>query len=144
MSIMSKLDAYLDWYAFVNQQEVEMAVCDFFQEEMGVEQLSFADNMEAWKIAKDYIEAKGLKFEPDLVITLDKKNKRIHLQDLNWEFNEAQVERMEKLYNNAFLNACDCLYYGYWRQAWNDCGLEDAEARVRVWEAAKQYLANDF
>ena len=141
---MSKLDAYLDWYAFVNQQEVEMAVCDFLQEEMGVEQLSMSDILEAAKIAKDYIEEKGLKFEPDLVITLDKKNKRIHLQDLNWEFNEAQVERMEKLYNNAFLNACDCLYYGYWRQAWNDCGLEDEEARKRVRDAAYKYLCNDF
>lgn len=144
MSIMSKLDAYLDWYAFVNQQEVEMAVCDFFQEEMGVEQLSFADNMEAWKIAKDYIEAKGLKFEPDLVITLDKKNKRIHLQDLNWEFNEAQVERMEKLYNNAFLNACDCLYYWYWMSAWNSCWVEEADERLKIWAAAKDYMSKDF
>lgn len=141
---MSKLDAYLDWYAFVNQQEVEMAVCDFFQEEMWVEQLSFADNMEAWKIAKDYIEAKGLKFEPDLVITIDKKNWILHLKDLNWEFNEAQVERMEKVYNNAFLNACDCLKYGYGKSAWNDCGLEDEEARKRVRDAAYKYLCNDF
>lgn len=121
MSIMSKLDAYLDWYAFVNQQEVEMAVCDFLQEEMGVEQLSFADNMEAWKIAKDYIEAKGLKFEPDLVITIDKKKWILHLSDLNGEFNEAQVERMEKLYNNC------------WSESWR--GWKDCRPRVKGLES---------
>lgn len=141
---MSRLDAYLDWYAFVNQQEVEMAVCDFLQEEMGVEQLSFLDITEAEKIAKDYIEEKGLKFDPDLVITLDKKKWILHLQDLNWEFNEAQVERMELMYNEAFLNACEWLKYWYGKNAWNDWGLEDAEARVRVWKAAKQYLEQDF
>ena len=88
-----------------------MAVQEFLMEEMGVEELSFGDINEADKIAKDYIEEKGLKFEPDLVITLDVKNKQIHLNDLNNEFNEAQVARMEKIYQNAFLNACDCLYY---------------------------------
>jgi hypothetical protein len=88
-----------------------MAVEDFLMEEMGVEELSFGDIAEAGKIAKDYIKEKGLKFDPDLVITLDVKNKQIHLSDLNNEFNEAQVARMERIYNNAFLNACDCLYY---------------------------------
>lgn len=144
MSIMKKLEEYLDEFTFVNSQEVEMAVCDFLQEEMGVEQLSMSDILEAAKIAKDYIEEKGLKFEPDLVITIDKKNWILHLSDLNGEFNEAQVARMEKLYNNAFLNACDCLKYGYGKSAWNDCGLEDEEARKRVRDAAYKYLCNDF
>ena len=73
MSIIKKLEEYLDEFTFVNSQEVEMAVCDFLQEEMGVEQLSMSDILEAAKIAKDYIEEKGLKFEPDLVITIDTK-----------------------------------------------------------------------
>ena len=141
---MSRLDAYLDDFWFVNQQEVEMAVCDFLQEEMGVEQLSMSDILEAWKIAKDYIEEKGLKFDPDLVITLDSKEKKIHLRDLNNEINEKQVERMEKMYNNAFLNACDCLYYWYWMSSWNSCGVEEADERLKIRAAAKNYMSKDF
>lgn len=144
MGMIKKLEEYLDGFTFVNSQEVEMAVCDFLMEEMGVEQLSFADNMEAWKIAKDYIKEKGLKFEPDLVITLDWKNWCIHLRDLNGEFNEAQVERMEQVYNNAFYNACDCLKYGYRKSAWNSCGVKEEDEKKKIWEAAKQYLAEDF
>lgn len=144
MSIMNKLDAYLDWYAFVNQQEVEMAVQEFLTEEMGFEELSFWDIMEAWKIAKDYIEEKGLKFEPDLVITIDKNNWIIHLNDLNGEFNEAQVARMEKIYNKAFISACDCIEHGYWMNAWHSYWVREYWERLKIWEAAKQFLANDF
>lgn len=111
MGFVKKLEEYLDDIAFVNKSEVSMAVQDFLIEEMGVEQLSMSDILEADKIAKDYIEEKGLKFDPDLVVTLDYKSKAIHLSDLNNEFNEGQIKRMERIYQNAFLNACDCLYY---------------------------------
>ena len=141
---MSRLEAYLDNYGFVNREEVVMAVNDFFQEEMGVEQLSFWDLMEAWKIADDYIKEKGLKFDPDLVITLNRKNKCIHLQDLNGELNENQVKRMEMMYNNAFRNACDCLYYWYGMSAWNSCGVEEADERLKIRAAAKEYMSKDF
>ena len=111
MGFVKKLEEYLDDYSFVNESEVSMAVQDFLMEEMGVEQLSMSDILEADKIAKDYIEEKKLKFDPDLVVTLDPKLRCIHLNDLNNQFNEGQIKRMEKLYNAAFLNACDCLYY---------------------------------
>lgn len=65
MGFVKKLEEYLDWYTFVNESEVCMAVQDFLMEEMGVEQLSYWDIMEAGKIAEDYIKEKGLKFEPD-------------------------------------------------------------------------------
>lgn len=141
MGFVKKLEEYLDDIAFVNKGEVSMAVQDFLIEEMGVEQLSMSDILEADKIAKDYIEEKGLKFDPDLVVTLDRKSKAIHLSDLNNEFNEAQVERMERIYQNAFLNACDCLYYWYGLEAWNACMLDD-EAKRKVWGAARTYMAN--
>ena len=133
----------LDWYVFVNRFEVNCAVQETMMEE-DIEACSFADCIEAGRLADEYIKDRGLKFDADLCVTLDKKNKCIHLSDLNWEFNEEQVERMEKLYNNAFLNACDCLYYWYGKKAWNDCGLEDEEARAKVWESAKQYMADAF
>lgn len=141
MGFVKKLEEYLDWYTFVNKSEVGMAVQEFLMEEMGVEQLGFEDITEADKIAKDYIEEKGLKFNPDLVVTLDEKNKKLHLNDLNNEFNEKQVKRMEKIYNAAFLNACDCLYYWYGLGAWNSCWLDD-EAKRKVWGAARTYMAN--
>jgi len=141
MWMIKKLEEYLDWYWFVNQSEVSMAVQDFLIEEMGVEQLSMSDILEADKIAKDYIEEKGLKFEPDLVVTLDEKNKKLHLADLNNEFSEDQVKRMEQQYNAAFLNACDCLYYWYGLGAWNSCWLDDG-AKRQVWGAARTYMAN--
>lgn len=144
MKLTKKFREYMDWYAFVNKQEVEMAACDYLQEEMWVESLSIWEAFEATEAAEKYIKEKGLKFWPDLVITIDKKEWCIHLYDLNWEFNEAQVKRMEKVYNAAFLNACDCLKYGYGKEAWNDCGLKDDEARARVWRAAITYLTNSF
>lgn len=144
MGFVKKLEEYLDDIAFVNKSEVSMAVQDFLIEEMGVEQLSMSDILEADKIAKDYIEKKGLKFNPDLVVTLDRKSKAIHLSDLNNEFNEKQVARMERIYQNAFLNACDCLYYWYGRQAWNACGIEEEDEQAKIWQAAKNYMANDY
>ena len=141
MGFVKKLEEYLDWYAFVNESEVSMAVQEFLMEEMGVEELSFGDINEADKIAKDYIEERGLKFEPDLVVSLDDKKKKIHLSDLNNQFNKKQIKRVEKIYNVAFVNACDCIKYGYWIEAWNPCMLDD-EAKKKVWAAAEIYMVD--
>ena len=40
---------------------------------------------------------------------------------------------------NAYMNAVDCLYFGYGISYWNDCGCED---RMEVWEQAKEDMAN--
>ena len=141
MGFVKKLEEYLDEYSFVNEYEVSLAVQEFLMEEMDVEALSFWDITEADKIAKDYIKEKGLKFEPDLAVTVDEKNKCLHLSDLNNQFNDGQIKRMERIYNAAFLNACDCLYYWYGLDAWNSCELDD-EAKRKVWGAARTYMAN--
>lgn len=36
---------------------------------------------------------------------------------------------------NAYMNACDCLYYGYGKSYWNNCGLSDDDA-TKVWSQA--------
>lgn len=35
----------------------------------------------------------------------------------------------------AYENACDCLYYGYGKRYWNNCGLSEHDAE-KVWEKA--------
>lgn len=40
----------------------------------------------------------------------------------------------------AYENACDCLYYGYGKQDWNNCGLSDNEAKI-VWNKAYDYMS---
>ena len=144
MERLQKIYEYLDWYTFVNESEVSMAIQDYMMEEEDNLNPSMWDCIEAWEIANKYIKERGLKFEPDLVITIDTKKWELHLSDLNNQYNEKQIERMEKIYNNAFLNACDCLKYWYGKSAWNDCWLEDEEARKRVWDSAYKYLCNDF
>ena len=42
---------------------------------------------------------------------------------------------------NAYMNACDCIYYGYWRTYWNNCGLDNEES-VKVWEQAVKDIGN--
>jgi hypothetical protein len=44
--------------------------------------------------------------------------------------------------HNAYLNAIDCLYYGYGRSYWNSCGLSKEDAD-RIWEMAYEDCAND-
>ena len=44
--------------------------------------------------------------------------------------------------HNAYLNAIDCLYYGYGRSYWNNCGLSKEDAD-RIWEMAHEDCAND-
>lgn len=41
---------------------------------------------------------------------------------------------------NAFENACDCLYFGQGPKDWNDCGIPKEE-RQEVWKAAFWYMA---
>lgn len=36
---------------------------------------------------------------------------------------------------NAYMNACDCLRYGYGVPAWNKCGLNESTAK-EVWKQA--------
>lgn len=43
----------------------------------------------------------------------------------------------------AYMNACDCLCYGYGRSAWNACGLEGAQAD-EVWRQAFEDIAAGF
>lgn len=43
--------------------------------------------------------------------------------------------------NAAFLNACDCLKFGFGTKHWNTCGLNKEEAE-EVWKAAILYLSN--
>ena len=43
----------------------------------------------------------------------------------------------------AYMNACDCLYYGYGRKYWNDCGLNTDEANA-VWKQAYEDMTSEF
>ena len=43
---------------------------------------------------------------------------------------------------NAYMNACDCLYYGFGRDSWNRCGLSDDDA-CKVWKCAKNDLGSE-
>lgn len=61
---MTKKDLfdYLDWFTFVNDEEVWMAVADFFMEEMGVFNPSYWEIIEYWELATEYMKNKGLVF----------------------------------------------------------------------------------
>lgn len=37
---------------------------------------------------------------------------------------------------NAFLNACDCLFYGYGRAHWQTCGIIDKQTLDKIWTDA--------
>lgn len=48
--------------------------------------------------------------------------------------------KYKKQYGNktkqkAYINACDCLYNGYSKEQWNNCGISEAEA-VEIWAVA--------
>lgn len=49
----------------------------------------------------------------------------------------------DKRLQAAHENACDCLYYGYGKDVWNKCGLDDKTA-ADVWNYAKRVLADGF
>lgn len=38
----------------------------------------------------------------------------------------------DKAKQNAYMNACDCLYFGFGKIFWNDCGCNDDS----VWDQA--------
>lgn len=40
----------------------------------------------------------------------------------------------DKAKQNAYMNACDCLYFGFGKIFWNDCGCNDDS----VWDQARQ------
>lgn len=50
---------------------------------------------------------------------------------------------MEKIKKIVYLNACDCLRYGYGFKYLNKCGLNDQEA-LKIWKKAKKDLGGDF
>lgn len=41
----------------------------------------------------------------------------------------------DNLMQQAYNNACDCLYYGYGKKWWNSCGI-DENAQNEVWSQA--------
>ncbi len=53
---------YLDSFDFVNDEEVWMAVADFFMEEMGVFNPSYWEIIEYWELATEYMREKWLVF----------------------------------------------------------------------------------
>ena len=53
---------YLDGFSFVNDEEVWMAVNDFFVEEMGVFNPSYWELLEYWELATEYMRIKWLIF----------------------------------------------------------------------------------
>lgn len=63
MERLQKIYEYLDWYTFVDESEVSMAVQEYMMEEEGNLNPSRWDCMEAWEIAGKYIKEKGLSFD---------------------------------------------------------------------------------
>lgn len=46
-------------------------------------------------------------------------------------------ERFEdKAKQNAYIHACDCIFYGYGQEFWNDCGIDEQD-RKEVWTQAR-------
>lgn len=43
----------------------------------------------------------------------------------------------------AFENALDCLYYGYGKKYWNNCGL-DKETSDKIWKKAIETLEKQY
>lgn len=62
--IMKKNDLfeYLDGYYFVNESEVNMAVFEFFMENMWIMDPSYWELLEYWELASEYIKEKKLNF----------------------------------------------------------------------------------
>ena len=50
---------------------------------------------------------------------------------------------MNRVIFNAYQNACDCIYYGYGKSYWDDCGLDNESIANQVWKAAKNDLASN-
>ena len=56
------LREYLDGFSFVSDEEVWMAVNDFFVKEMGVFNPSYWELLEYWELATEYMRDKWLIF----------------------------------------------------------------------------------
>lgn len=84
---LKELYEYLDWYSFVNYDEVESCVNDFFIENYEILELSYWDLFFYHELAIRYISDRWLEFEEDIV---------------NWEdLNHVEDWKKEVLsYNN--------------------------------------------
>lgn len=49
----------------------------------------------------------------------------------------------DPIMQNAYMNACDCLYYGYGKNTWNDCGIHE-DLRDIVWKQAWRDMTKDL
>ena len=65
--MIEKLFDYLDWYSFVNYDEVLQATNDYFMEEEWNFEPSLWDLLDYQDYAIEYIIARDLEFEPDVV-----------------------------------------------------------------------------
>ena len=65
--MIEKLFDYLDWYSFVNYDEVLQATNDYFIEEEWNFEPSLWDLLDYQDYAIEYIIARDLEFEPDVV-----------------------------------------------------------------------------
>lgn len=52
----TKLFNYLDWYCFVDQDEIIMAICDFIEKQEGI--IYYSDCALAYELAKEYTKIK--------------------------------------------------------------------------------------
>jgi len=50
-----------------------------------------------------------------------------------------KVRYNDQTKQNAYMNACDCLFYGYGKSYWNDCGCNDRE---EIWLQAKRDMSH--
>lgn len=71
---IEKLFDYLDWYDFVNYDEVSDCVSDYFMEEEWQLNPSLWDLLDHQDYAIEYIIARNLEFEPDVVNWEDLNN----------------------------------------------------------------------
>lgn len=62
IEMIEKLYEYLDWYDFVSEEEINMAVCEFIEQNSG-EPLSYYDCACATELAEQYIKDSDLHFD---------------------------------------------------------------------------------
>lgn len=55
---------YMDWFSFVNETEVYMAVCDYYEKTMN-RPISMGECGDMSEVADDYIREKNLNFDED-------------------------------------------------------------------------------
>ena len=57
--------------------------------------------------------------------------------------NKELKTREEIMEECAYLNACDCLKFGYGKKYWHKCGIKGKKAN-EIWQRAKSDMAKDF